>query len=109
MDQEGHRTPPIAQEPVGGEQWSRRAAQAAMFGELTTDILVEDLESVETRDEASRSSSRCLGRWCRRRRRHRARPLGGHGVVRDREFDAVSSAAAVRRDQDPHSLHGAKC
>ena len=31
------------------------------------------------------------------------------GVVRDREFHAVSSAAAVRRDQDPHSLHGAKC
>ncbi len=50
----------------------------------------------------------CLGRWCRRRR-PRVRPLGGHGVVRDREFDAVSSAAAVRRDQDPHSLHGAKC
>ena len=34
----------------------------------------------------------------------RARPLGGHGVVRDQEFDAVSSAAAVRRDQDPHYL-----
>ncbi len=31
------------------------------------------------------------------------------GVVRDREFHAVRSAAAVLRDQDPHSLHGAKC
>ncbi len=38
---------------------------AKQHGELTTDILVEDLESVEARDEASRSRDHLVAMaWC---------------------------------------------